>query len=79
MAPAPARNLKRVAPDTLSGGGPYTQVQVVAGDEVEHETFGKGKVLNVEGSAPNEKATVFFPSTGQKQLLLKYAKLKLIR
>ncbi len=79
MGPAPRANMKRVSSETPSGSGQYTQVQVVAGDEVEHETFGKGKVLNVEGSPPNEKATVFFPSTGQKQLLLKYAKLKLIR
>ena len=43
-----------------------------------HENFGKGKVLRIEGSAPNEKATVFFPSAGQKQLLLKFAKLEVV-
>jgi DNA helicase-2/ATP-dependent DNA helicase PcrA len=52
---------------------------IVAGDQVEHDTFGKGKVLNVEGEEGNAKATVFFPSVGQKQLLLRYAKLKVIR
>ena len=40
--------------------------------------FGKGKVLSIDGTPPNQKATVFFPSTGQKQLLLKFAKLKVI-
>ena len=39
---------------------------------------GKGKVIKVEGENPNEKATVFFPSEGQKQLLLKFAKLKIV-
>jgi len=48
------------------------------GTKVMHEKFGKGKVLRIEGSAPNEKATVFFPSAGQKQLLLKFAKLEVV-
>jgi DNA helicase-2/ATP-dependent DNA helicase PcrA len=48
------------------------------GTKVMHEKFGKGKVLRIEGSAPNEKATVFFPSAGQKQLLLKFAKLEVM-
>ena len=45
---------------------------------VEHERFGKGKVLKVEGNAPDLKATVFFPSAGQKQLLLRFAKLTVL-
>ena len=48
------------------------------GDTVMHAKFGKGKVVALEGSAPNEKATIFFPSVGQKQLLLKFAKLDVI-
>ena len=51
---------------------------VAVGDTVMHAKFGKGKVVNLEGSAPNEKATVFFPSVGQKQLLLKFAKLEVV-
>ena len=39
---------------------------------------GTGKVLNVEGILPNKKATVFFEGVGQKQLLLKFAKLKIV-
>ncbi|MCD6598109.1 MAG: UvrD-helicase domain-containing protein [Bacteroidales bacterium] len=53
--------------------------EIQAGMMVEHIRFGKGKVLNLEGEAPNIKATVFFKSTGQKQLLLKFAKLRIIR
>ena len=48
------------------------------GDTVLHAKFGKGKVVALEGTSPNEKATVFFPSVGQKQLLLKFAKLEVI-
>jgi DNA helicase-2/ATP-dependent DNA helicase PcrA len=48
------------------------------GMAVEHERFGKGKVLSVEGEGNNRKATVFFQAVGQKQLLLKFAKLKIL-
>ena len=53
--------------------------KIQTGMEVEHIRFGKGKVLNVENSGTNRKATVFFNSHGQKQLLLKFAKLKLLK
>jgi DNA helicase-2/ATP-dependent DNA helicase PcrA len=43
-----------------------------------HERFGKGKVLKVEGRPPDQKATVFFPSAGQKNLLLRFAKLQVV-
>lgn len=48
------------------------------GVHVEHERFGRGKVISVEGTGPNIKATVFFAAAGQKQLLLKFAKLRLV-
>ncbi|WP_421918150.1 ATP-dependent helicase [Marinifilum sp.] len=51
---------------------------IQAGMEVEHQRFGKGKVLQMEGNKPNIKATVFFKTVGQKQLLLKFAKLKIV-
>ena len=44
---------------------------------VEHQRFGEGKVLKLEGVVPNLKATVFFQNAGQKQLLLKFARLKI--
>ena len=46
--------------------------------EVEHDRFGRGKILQVEGSGPNKKATVHFENIGSKQLLLKFAKLRVI-
>jgi DNA helicase-2/ATP-dependent DNA helicase PcrA len=54
-------------------------VKIQTGMEVEHARFGKGKVLVIEGEMPNKKATVFFQNYGQKQLLLKFAKLKIIK
>lgn len=48
------------------------------GMEVEHERFGFGKVINLEGNKPDVKATIFFKELGQKQLLLKFAKLRIV-
>lgn len=48
------------------------------GMEVEHERFGRGKVVAMEGAGANKKATVFFQAVGQKQLLLKFAKLRML-
>lgn len=50
---------------------------ILQGMVVEHQRFGVGKVLKVEGVAPNKKATVFFHNAGNKQLLLKFARLKI--
>jgi len=51
---------------------------IVSGMNVEHQRFGKGKVLQIEGTSPDLKATVFFHNAGQRQLLLRFAKLKII-
>jgi DNA helicase-2/ATP-dependent DNA helicase PcrA len=48
------------------------------GMEVQHERFGHGKVTAMDGIFPNNKATVFFEGAGQKQLLIKFAKLTII-
>ncbi|HPI29056.1 MAG TPA: hypothetical protein PLS26_00895 [Bacteroidales bacterium] len=45
---------------------------------VEHQLFGQGKVMSIEGSGPNKKTTVLFEGIGEKQLLLQYAKLKIV-
>ena len=51
---------------------------ITTGMEVEHARFGKGKVISIEGKFPDTKCTIFFAGEGQKQLLLKFAKLKII-
>ena len=61
-----------------SGVAPASSGGIAPGVEVKHARFGKGKVLKLEGEEPNVKATVFFPSAGQKQLLLKFAKLEVL-
>lgn len=48
------------------------------GMQVKHSRFGEGKVLSISGEGSNKKATVFFKGIGQKELLLKFAKLEII-
>jgi DNA helicase-2/ATP-dependent DNA helicase PcrA len=45
---------------------------------IEHQRFGIGTVVKVEGTGENEKATVEFRNAGTKQLLLKFAKFKIV-
>ena len=56
-----------------------TVENIQVGMDVEHERFGKGKVISLEGIGPNTKATVFFQGVGQKQLLLRFAHLKIAK
>ena len=76
------KNLKKLSsfskiPSPNSGGGDDLEGLQV-GMEVEHQRFGKGKVIGMEGSGHDRKATVFFPAVGQKQLLLRFAKLRIL-
>jgi DNA helicase-2/ATP-dependent DNA helicase PcrA len=50
---------------------------LVVGTTVQHDRFGKGQVIALEGNFPNTKATVAF-AEGEKQLLLKFAKLQIV-
>jgi len=49
------------------------------GTRIEHQRFGIGTVIKIEGTGENAKATVEFKNTGTKQLLLKFAKFKIIQ
>lgn len=48
------------------------------GMKIEHQRFGRGTVLKIEGTGENTKATVEFVHSGTKQLLLKYAKFTVV-
>lgn len=77
------KNLKKLTHvrNTGMGTDPKNTIfeELQNGMEVEHEKFGRGKVINIEGAGSSKKATVFFNGVGQKQLLLKFAKLKIIK
>jgi DNA helicase-2/ATP-dependent DNA helicase PcrA len=46
------------------------------GDEVQHERFGDGIIITIEGQSPNKTALVEFKKDGRKKLLLRFAKLR---
>ena len=49
------------------------------GMEVEHQKFGIGKVVSLEGKEDNRVATIFFPGIGQKRIMLKFAKVMILK
>lgn len=78
--PAAPRTLKRVgalpSSSTSRSSGSLTDLQV--GQKIEHERFGIGEVMNIEGSGDNMKATIHFRNAGDKQLLLRFARFKIL-
>ena len=54
------------------------QTKVSVGDKVQHLKFGKGQVIGLEGNNDNVKAKIKFEKIGDKNLLLKFAKLKVL-
>jgi DNA helicase II / ATP-dependent DNA helicase PcrA len=71
-------SLKKISSSDVQNfvGDDTSNIQV--GMEVEHARFGTGKVMLLEGNGADKKATIFFQGIGQKQLLLKFAKLKIL-
>ena len=51
---------------------------IIVGNIVKHNRFGKGEVLALEVKGPNKKAEIKFGTVGKKKLLLQFAKLKVI-
>ena len=79
-------NVNRATQNTNSGQkynssdfNPATPEEIVEGMIVLHQKFGQGRVEKVEGIGPNKKATVFFDECGTKQLMLKFAKLNILK
>ena len=57
---------------------PAPMTDFKTGQRIEHNRFGKGKILEITGSIPDLKAKITFDSYGEKVLLLKYAKMRLL-
>jgi DNA helicase-2/ATP-dependent DNA helicase PcrA len=70
-------NLKKVNTNSLSiNASDLDKIQ--NGMNVLHSKFGNGKIIEISGEDANKKATIFFKHFGQKQLLLRFAKLEII-
>ena len=63
---------------TSQGSSSAEASSLNVGNVIEHQRFGKGTVINIEGTGENRKATVRFEQTGTKQLLLKFAHFNII-
>ena len=72
----PPKNLKKITHTQ-----PKTNLfdnKIIVGNIIEHNRFGRGEVLSLEGKGPNKKAEIQFGTVGKKKLLLQFAKLKVI-
>jgi DNA helicase-2/ATP-dependent DNA helicase PcrA len=73
--------LKKIVKATLSPDIPFIATDASlfsVGDQVQHERFGNGTIISIEGQPPNTTASVEFEKEGSKKLLLRFAKLRKI-
>jgi len=78
-APSPRQKLVKMNSAPGSSISDYVAPKLAEGMKVEHDRFGKGTVKILEGPYPNQKATVSFTGHGEKKLLLKFARLKILK
>ena len=76
FTPSTPRNLKPVA--AAAATAPSQNVALSVGQYIEHERFGLGEVLKVEGEGDSAKALIRFENAGEKQLLLRFARFKVV-
>ena len=69
------RSLKEVSKSPKTSG---SSDNIKVGYNVEHKTFGKGKITQMEGTGADQKATIFFPHHGSKTILLRFANLTIL-
>jgi DNA helicase-2/ATP-dependent DNA helicase PcrA len=78
MAPKPP--VARVVEHKPSEGfTPSDMTELEVGHRVEHQKFGYGEVIKLEGSAHNPVATVRFENNGEKKIMLNYARLRIVK
>jgi DNA helicase II / ATP-dependent DNA helicase PcrA len=76
VTPRPQNKAVEHVPSPDFAASDTSQLQV--GQKVEHQKFGFGEVIKMEGSAHNPIATVKFEMNGEKKIMLNYAKLRII-
>ena len=74
---APSSTPRRLVSANASGGASRV-AQLMPGQHIEHERFGVGEVIKVEGTGENTKALIRFVNAGEKQLLLKFARFRVV-
>jgi len=76
VGPKPPPKVVEHIPSVDFKASDTTEIQ--AGQKVEHQKFGFGEVLKMEGAAHNPIATIKFEHNGEKKIMLNYAKLRII-
>jgi len=76
--PAPVGNFKKLSNVRTTKDTNTDNSKIVVGTNVYHNRFGKGKVIEIISSGNDRKATIFFNNAGDKTLLLRFAKLKIL-
>lgn len=75
----PKRRIVPLRQETPRPQSAIGNIGIKEGNVIEHQRFGVGTVIKVEGTGENTKATVEFKNAGIKQLLLKFAKYTIVR
>ena len=75
---AESKDISQAPSSTSESENSFSTAGLRAGQKILHERFGVGHVLRVEGSGDNTKATIHFDNAGDKQLLLRFARFKVV-
>ncbi len=75
--PSQLSKLKRIYNTDINADSKSDIIKLVVGMKVVHGRFGKGKVISIEGAGSDKKAAINFQGFGVKNLLVKFAKLKI--
>ena len=80
VAPTPVRRPQAVVPERISDAEfePTPILQLKTGQRIEHNRFGFGRILEISGPVTDLKARISFDDHGEKILILKYAKIRVI-
>ena len=74
----PNRSFKKIKTNAISSFKKY-KINLNINDKVYHDRFGEGKVIEIEGEGDNIRANINFKINGEKKILLKFAKLKILK
>ncbi|MFO7880377.1 MAG: ATP-dependent helicase [Bacteroidota bacterium] len=72
------KKFKKLKPEDSAASSATNSSKLIEGQRVSHERFGRGIVRSIEGAGADQKAIVDFDKHGEKKLLLKFARLKIL-
>ncbi|KAA6332910.1 hypothetical protein EZS27_018630, partial [termite gut metagenome] len=78
MEPVSNKSFRKTTVPYNASPAHRTDINFKTGQTVEHERFGMGEILHIEGEGENTKASILFKNAGNKQLLLRFARLRIV-